>query len=106
MGFPGVSEGKELARNSGDLGSIPGLGRSPGGGHGNPLQYSCLENPQTEKPCRLQSIWPQRVGHDSATNTHTHVHREREKAFHLIAEEYAFFSFQVHMKYFPGQITW
>ena len=49
----------------GDLGSIPGLGRSPGGGHGNPLQYSCLENPQrTEKPGGLQSMGLQRVGHD------------------------------------------
>ena len=36
---------KESACNAGDLGLIPGLGRSPGGGHGNPLQYSCLENP-------------------------------------------------------------
>ena len=45
MGFPGGSEGKESACNAGDLGLIPGLGRSPGGGHWNPLQYSCLENP-------------------------------------------------------------
>ena len=45
MGFPGGSEGKESACNAGDLGSIPGLGRSPGGGHYNPLQNSCLENP-------------------------------------------------------------
>ena len=44
MGFPGDSDGKESACNAGDLGSIPGLGRSPGGRHGNPLQYSCLEN--------------------------------------------------------------
>ena len=44
MGFPGGSNSKESACNAGDLGSIPGLGRSPGGGHGNPLQYSCLEN--------------------------------------------------------------
>ena len=44
MGFPGSSGGKESACNAGDLGLIPGLGRSPGGGHGNPLQYSCLEN--------------------------------------------------------------
>ena len=41
----GGSEGKESARNAGDPGSIPGLGRSPGEGNGNPLQYSCLENP-------------------------------------------------------------
>ena len=45
MGFPGSSTGKESTCNVRDLGSIPGLGRSPGGGHGNPLQYSCLENP-------------------------------------------------------------
>ena len=45
LGFLGGSDGKESACNAGDLGSIPGLGRSPGGGHGNPLQYSCLENP-------------------------------------------------------------
>ena len=42
---PCGSDGKEFACNAGDLGLIPGLGRSPGGGHGNPLQYSCLENP-------------------------------------------------------------
>ena len=45
MGFPDGSDGKESAHNVGDLGSIPGSGRSPGGGHGNPLQYSCLKNP-------------------------------------------------------------
>ena len=45
LGFPGGSDSKESACNVGDLGSIPGLGKSPGGGHGNPLQYSCLENP-------------------------------------------------------------
>ena len=45
QGFPGGSEGKASACNAGDLGSIPGPGRFPGGGHGNPLQYSCLENP-------------------------------------------------------------
>ena len=44
MGFPGVSEGKDSACNAGDLGSIPGSGRCPGEGNGNPLQYSCLEN--------------------------------------------------------------
>ena len=45
MGFPGGSEGKASACNAGDLGSIPGPGRSPGEGNGNQLQYSCLENP-------------------------------------------------------------
>ena len=45
MGFPGGSDCKESACNVGDLGLIPGLGRYPGEGNGNPLQYSCLENP-------------------------------------------------------------
>ena len=45
LGFPGGSNGKESTCNAGDLGSIPGLGRSPGEGNGYPLQYSCLENP-------------------------------------------------------------
>ena len=44
-GFPGGSVVRNLPASAGDLGSIPGLGRSPGGGNGNPLQYSCLENP-------------------------------------------------------------
>ena len=48
MGFPGGPVGKESTGNAGapgDVDLIPGLGRSPGEGHGNPLQYSCLENP-------------------------------------------------------------
>ena len=44
-GFPGGSLVKNPPANAGDMGSIPGLGRSPGEGNGNPLQYSCLENP-------------------------------------------------------------
>ena len=57
LGFPGGSDSKESACNAGHLGSIPGLGRSPGGGHGNQLQYSCLENPMTEELNRLYSSW-------------------------------------------------
>ena len=45
LGFPGGSDGKESTCNAGDLGSTPKLGRSSGGQRGNPLQYSCLENP-------------------------------------------------------------
>ena len=45
LGFPGGSDSKASACNAGDPGLIPGLGRSPGKGNGNPLQYSCLENP-------------------------------------------------------------
>ena len=45
-GFPKWLSSKESACNAGNMGVIPGSGRSPGGGHGNPLQYSCLENPR------------------------------------------------------------
>ena len=62
--FPGGSNGKESAYNAGDLGLIPGSGRSPGEGKGNPLHYSCLENPIDEDPGRLESMGSQRVGHD------------------------------------------
>ena len=58
---------KNQPANIGDLrgaGSIPGLGRSPGGGHDNPLQYSCLENPMDREAWKLQSIALQRVGED------------------------------------------
>ena len=49
-GFPGGSVVKNPPANAGDLGSIPGSGRSPGGGNGNLLQYSCLENPMDRGP--------------------------------------------------------
>ena len=56
-GFPSGSGGKESACNVGDLGSIPGLGRSSGEGHGNPLQYSCLENPNGQRSLVGHSPW-------------------------------------------------
>ena len=69
LGFPGSSAGKKKstssARDTGEVGSIPGWGRSPGGGHGNPLQYSCLENPHGQRS--LVGYSPQglkRVGHN------------------------------------------
>ena len=49
MGFPDGLVSTESTYNSGDLGLIPDLGRSPGGGHGNPFQYSCLENPHGQR---------------------------------------------------------
>ena len=51
------SDSKESACNAGDLGLIPGSGRSPGGGHGNPLQYSCLENPHGWRSLVGCSLW-------------------------------------------------
>ena len=62
---------RDTPANAGDTreaGSIPGLGRSPGGGCGNPLQYSCLENPMDRGACGLQSIGLQRV------DTTVHMH--------------------------------
>ena len=65
LGFPGGLDGKESACNAGDLGLIPGLGRPPGGDHGNLVPYSYLEEfPWTEEPGRPQSMGSQRVGHD------------------------------------------
>ena len=58
---------KNLPANAGDKrdkGLIPGSERAPGGGHDNPLQYSCLEDPWTEEPGGLQSTGSERVGHD------------------------------------------
>ena len=54
-GFPGGSDSKESACNAGDPGSVPGSGRSPGEGNGNPLQYPCLENPMD------RGAWPATV---------------------------------------------
>ena len=57
MNFPGGSDGKEFACNAGDLGLISELGRSPGGGQGNPLQYYCLENPHEQRSLVGYSPW-------------------------------------------------
>ena len=57
LGFPGGSDGKESTCNVGYLGLILGLGRSPGGGHSNPLQYSCLKNPHEQRSLVGYSPW-------------------------------------------------
>ena len=69
MGFPGGSDGKEFTCSAGIVGSVSGLGRSPGGGHGNPLQYSCLENPVDRGACRATVPVVARVGHNLVTKT-------------------------------------
>ena len=63
-GFPGGSDGKPSACNLGDLGLIPGLGRSPGEGNGNPLQYLAWKITWTEEPDKPQSMGSQRVKHN------------------------------------------
>ena len=68
--FPYSSIGEEFAYNAGDPGSIPGSERSPGEGNGNPLQYSCLENP-TDKGAWWATVHRvSRVGHNLVTNHH------------------------------------
>ena len=68
-GFPRGSDSKESTCNAGDLSLLPGLGRSPGGGHGNPLQCSCLETRHGQRSLvsYIQCMVSQRVGHDWAT---------------------------------------
>ena len=64
MDFPGGSDGKASVYNVGDLGSVPGLGRSPGEGNGNHSSILAWKVSWTEEPGRLQSMGLQRVGHD------------------------------------------
>ena len=78
LGFPGGSAKKSLPASAGHTGSIPGMGRSPGGGHGNPIQYSCLDIPMDRGAWRAKSMGSQRVGHSWVTNRpppppHTHT---------------------------------
>ena len=85
MGFPGGSDSKKFACYAGDLGPIPGLRRSPGGGHGNPLQYSCLgESQWTEEPSGLQFMGSQRVWHNWTTK---HITFYINQAFRLAQKE-------------------
>ena len=67
MGFPHSSVDKESVCNAGDPGSVPGLGRSLGEGNGNPLQYSCLENPMDRGARQATVYGAVRTGHDLAT---------------------------------------
>ena len=74
LGFPGGSVSKESACNAGDLGSIPGLGRSPGEGQGNPFQYSCLESPHGQRSLVGYSPWGRKeLDMTGWLSTHTHT---------------------------------
>ena len=69
LGFPSDSDSNESACNAGELGSIPGSGWLPGGRHGNPLQYSCLENPM-DRGAWCATVHVTKSWHDCAANTH------------------------------------
>ena len=73
MGFPAGSGSKEFTCNVGDLGSIPGCGRSPGGGNGNPLQYSCLEN-SMDRGAWWATVHGVAKNRTRVSHTHTHTH--------------------------------
>ena len=74
MGFPGGSDGKESTCNAEDLGSIPGLERSLGGGHGSPLLYSCLENSHGLRSLAGYSPWDHKES-DMTERLSTHTHK-------------------------------
>ena len=76
---PGGSDGKEPACSTGDPASIPGLGRSPGGGHGNPLQDSCLENPQGQRSLLGCSPRDRRESDTTERLSHSHSSRPKRK---------------------------
>ena len=96
LGFPDGAVVKNPPANAGDarnVGLIPGSGRSPAGGTGNPLQYSCLENSMDRGICGLPSMGSQRVRHDLVTKQqqlHVLILKEKEKhnnAIFLLEEE-------------------
>ena len=75
--LPWSLSGKEFAGNvgaTGDVGLTPSLGRSPGGGHGNPFQYSCLENPMDKRSLSGYSPWGQKESDTTEATKHAHMH--------------------------------
>ena len=70
---------KNLSVNTGDVASIPGLGRFPGEGNGNPLQYSCLENPHGQRNLAGYSAWAHKDLDTIEPLTHTHIEFAKQK---------------------------
>ena len=85
MGFPGGSDGRESACNSGDPDLIPGLGRSSGKGNGNPLQYSCLENSMDREAwlATVHGVSKGRKQLSARAHTHTHTHNQAAQYVNL-----------------------
>ena len=87
-GLPWWLSVKNPPANAGDIwdvGSILGSGRPPGGGHGNPLQDSCLENPTAKEPGGLQSMGSQRAGHDWSDLARTHALETRHCVLQMVS---------------------
>ena len=81
MGLPWWLNGKEFPCNVGDVGSIPGSGRPPGGGHGNLLQCSCLEHPMDRGSWKAIIYGVSRSQTQLSTHTHTHTHTRTYKMY-------------------------
>ena len=100
-GFPGGSEVKESACNAEDLGSIPGSWRSPGEGNGNPLQYSCLENPMDRGIWQATVNGVARIGYNLATKRHHHHHHHlytiQDGSLHVTSWETTFWQPETEM---------
>ena len=92
-GFPGGSVIKNSPANAGGTGSIPGSRRSPEEGNGNPLQYSCLENPMDKEPAGLQFMESQRVRHNLVT-------KQQQQQF--IIATFEFFFYSLHPGFFSA----
>ena len=79
LGLPGGSDGKESTCNVGDLGLIPGMGRSPEGGQGNPLLYSCLENPKDRGAWRATVHGDTTSATERSTDPMTGIHPYKKR---------------------------
>ena len=105
-GFPGDSDSKESACNVEDLSLTPGLGRSPGRGHGNPLQYSCLENPHGLRNMVGYAPWGCKELHTTQPKI-THNTASWQSVFMVFANIYYIFSqyFLFHFIFFFGALS-
>ena len=102
-GFLDGSDGTDFAYNVGDLGSISRFERSPGGGHGNPLQYSSLENPHGQRSLADYSPWGHRVRHDWATKHSTNF--KSFIIFDLEATAWKMAEFETHRTHKPCSVS-
>ena len=105
-GFPGRSD--ECSCSARDLGSIPGWGRSPGGGHGNPLQHSCLEKSQRQRSLASYSPWSHKESDttEQLSHTHTHTHTQGRWWKIILQDQSAELQIQFPATFYPFSWRW
>ena len=103
LGFPGGSDSRESACCAGDLGSVPLLGRSPGGGHDNPLQYSCLENPRGQRRLAGYSPWGRK---ELDTTKHSTAQKNSESQMRKQVKCYRQYSKIIFHYYLKTYMMW